>query len=198
MELKKITKKYDFSSFLFVGIIIYSYLCTVNKKSMLNPKILEVMGLDIYFGRANKSTYNDAVRHNKELSEKIDALYEKNTPESIKEAVNLRGEFEPIWEELLYFRKVNLLIPFFGYKENMSDMIIPKEKVEQLVDSCKKVLNGDGDAEDLLPTEGGFFFGRTEYDDLYTQRVMFVLKSFNDLLETFDFDKYYLIMHCWW
>ena len=156
------------------------------------------MGLDIYFGRAKKATYNDVVRHNKELAVKIDSLYEKNTPESIAEAVNLRGEYQPVLEDVLYFRKVNFLLPFFGYEENMSDVIIPKEEVEQLVYNCKLVLNGDGVAEDLLPTEGGFFFGGTEYDDVYTQRVMFVLKSFNDLLETFDFDKNYLIMHCWW
>lgn len=44
------------------------------------------------------------------------------------------------FKELLFFRKVNFLLPFFDYTENCEDIEINKQQVEDLVDTCKQVL----------------------------------------------------------
>lgn len=44
---------------------------------------------------------------------------------------------------------------------------IPAYKLEELLETCKKVLANHSLAKSLLPTAKGFFFGSTEYDDCY-------------------------------
>ena len=44
---------------------------------------------------------------------------------------------------------------------------ITVDKLEALLDTCKKVLADHSLAGSLLPTTDGFFFGSTEYDDYY-------------------------------
>ena len=74
------------------------------------------------------------------------------------------------------FRKVNFLIPFFesqlGYKiENLCKVKIAKENAEELLRRCSAVLDDHSRAEELLPTQEGFFFGNTDYDDYYFRDV---------------------------
>lgn len=114
--------------------------------------------------------------------------------------------------EVAYFRKVNFLLPFFGYEENCSDIEIAKCEVEDLVASCNNVLalydrhkTGELNETELvemvsedLPTEGGFFFGSTEYDEWYFKDVEYVLKQFTNVLNETDWENETLYMHCWW
>ena len=110
-----------------------------------------------------------------------------------------------------YFRKVNFLTRFFNYEENCSDQVVSKEELAVLVESCDKVLKAvkkvKGDdvytinkevAEKELPTQSGFFFGSTEYDEWYIQDIKEVRKFAKRMLSTFDFEKNDLILHCWW
>ena len=91
-----------------------------------------------------------------------------------------------------YFRKVNFLIPFFesqlGYKiENLCKVKIDKEDAEELLRRCSAVLDDHSKAEELLPTQEGFFFGSTDYDDYYfmdVERVRDYVKG--TLLPEFD------------
>lgn len=79
--------------------------------------------------------------------------------------------YNSLYSEAAYFRKVNFLLPYFGYDENLSEIVINRCEVEELVDDCKRVLAAkDTDiaesvANELLPTEVGFFFGNTDYDE---------------------------------
>ena len=104
------------------------------------------------------------------------------------------GEFK----ELLFFKKVNFLLPFFDYTENYEDIEINKQQVEDLVDTCKQVLKEKSKAKTLLPNTEGFFFGSTEYDEMYFDNVKLVLQRFQHLLKTFNFEKDKLIMSCSW
>lgn len=110
--------------------------------------------------------------------------------------------------EVAYFRKVNFLLPFFGYEENCSDIEISKEQVENLINTCEHILSSkksglDEDTltelvQNTLPTEGGFFFGSTEYDEWYFKDVEYVLKQFTNVLNETDWENETLYMHCWW
>ena len=48
---------------------------------------------------------------------------------------------------------------------------IPLEKLEELLDTCKEVLEDHSLAKKLLPTLDGFLFGSTEYDEWYFRTI---------------------------
>ena len=69
-----------------------------------------------------------------------------------------------------YFRKVNFL---FAYYENKGKMVeqyyafTDKEDIDDIIDRCERVLAHHSLANELLPTQSGFFFGGTDYDEYY-------------------------------
>lgn len=74
-----------------------------------------------------------------------------------------------------YFRKVNFLVKYFsdlGFEvQNQTPFRVSKEDIEILLSRCKQVLADNSEAERLLPTMEGFFFGSTEYDSYYFEDV---------------------------
>ena len=88
-----------------------------------------------------------------------------------------------------YFRKVNFL---FAYYENEGKMVdqwfafVEKEDVDDIIDRCKRVLANHKLANELLPTQSGFFFGCTDYDEWYFKDVQDCLnqmKKYRKLLK---------------
>ena len=75
------------------------------------------MGLDIYFKRVNKIDFQFAKK--------------KDTQEAYDEL-----EIEDIG----YFRKVNCLLPFFGYEDDCSIHPIEKCQIQDLVNTAKELL----------------------------------------------------------
>ena len=156
------------------------------------------------------------------IKNEVDVLLSKTKDDDLKAQVSVRvPNLNEVLEadacfvmgdycnrEVAYFRKVNFLLPFFGYEENCSDIEISKEQVEDLIDACEHILSSteSGLDEDTLfelvrntlPTEGGFFFGSTEYDEWYFRDVEYVRNEFSRILETLDWENETLIMHCWW
>lgn len=53
---------------------------------------------------------------------------------------------------------------------------VSREQLQELIGLCKQVIGNRDLADDLLPSQEGFFFGSTEYDEYY----------FGDLLETVE------------
>ena len=90
-----------------------------------------------------------------------------------------------------YFRKVNFLVKYFadlGFDvENQIPFYITKDQVTELRNRCQTVLDDHSQAEDLLPTMSGFFFGSTDYNEYYFEDVKQVLKYCEEtLLPMFD------------
>ena len=82
-----------------------------------------------------------------------------------------------------YFRKVNLLFAYFENKGLMFDQyfaFMDKETCLDIIDRCKRVLEDHSLASELLPTQSGFFFGSTDYDEWYYQDVENVLKQLTE------------------
>lgn len=75
------------------------------------------MGLDIYFKRVNKIDFQFAKK--------------KDTQEAYDE-LDL--------EDIGYFRKVNCLLPFFGYEDDCSIHPIEKCQIQDLVNTAKELL----------------------------------------------------------
>ena len=164
------------------------------------------MGLDITFYKAKRLKDNETKERFEEISleeirktlatEYIKSIDERNS-KVIKELEEEKENTNP-WNKVAYFRKVNFLIPFFGYEENCSNIEIDKYQVEDLIEACKEVLANHDKASFLLPTQAGLFFGSTDYDDLYFDDVQNVKEKFEEVLADFNMDEDILIMHCWW
>lgn len=95
--------------------------------------------------------------------------------------------------EISYFRKVNFLVEYFenilgvGEILNCQNYTICKQDIEELIARCQFVLLNPELAEKLLPTQPGFFFGNTEYNEYYLKDVQDVLNDMvNNVLPKFD------------
>jgi hypothetical protein len=53
-------------------------------------------------------------------------------------------------------------------------------------------------AEELLPTQGGFFFGSTSYDQWYMEDITDTIDILTKVLETTDFDREIISYHSSW
>lgn len=53
-------------------------------------------------------------------------------------------------------------------------------------------------ASEILPTRGGFFFGKTEYDEWYLRDIEKTIDELEKLLNEFDFDNSYLVYTSSW
>ena len=93
--------------------------------------------------------------------------------------------------EIAYFRKVNFLVKFmesyYGkVVENCVPLEINKEVILELKNRCIKVLKDHTLAKELLPTQEGFFFGSTNYNEFYYKDVSSVLNKCDEILECFE------------
>lgn len=179
------------------------------------------MGLDIIFQKKNKSYDAEKADKLEKQIAKLDKKYKTAKTEATKQKI--LDKLSPLYKEeennkkyleVLYFRKVNFLLPFFNYEDNCSVISITKEQVEELVKRCNYVLdiyndltNNDKELDcfelynkvrDILPTQAGFFFGTTDYNEWYIKAIEYVKDEFEKLLNDFDFENEELFMTCWW
>lgn len=100
-----------------------------------------------------------------------------------------------IHEQVGYWRKANQIHNWFvehvqnGVDDCRYHNEVTKEDLEELLDTCHEVLCNPDLADELLPTQGGFFFGSTEYDEYYIQDLECTINTITKVLETTDFDK---------
>lgn len=107
-----------------------------------------------------------------------------------------------IKETLHDFRKRNWLIPFVENAvgdevENCGCYELSKETMIDLLDRIDKVLADHNFAEELLPTQGGFFFGGTEYDDQYFKNLQDAKDKLEEDVKSMDDDDT-AIFWSWW
>jgi hypothetical protein len=94
----------------------------------------------------------------------------------------VKKEIEGAYEEYdAYFRKVNFLFHYFDRTiSKMHDQyyaFVEPEDVDDIIDRCERVLKNHDLAHSLLPTQDGFFFGSTDYDNWYFSDVKDCLKQ---------------------
>ena len=80
-----------------------------------------------------------------------------------------------------YFRKVNFVFHYFDETiKKMHDQwfsFATAEDIDDLIWRCEQVLKDHNKAHELLPTQSGFFFGSTDYDDWYFDDVKDCLRQ---------------------
>ena len=142
------------------------------------------MGLDMYL---NAKRY---------LWSWQDESEDKKIANEIQKTANIPDGFKvkQIEIEVGYWRKANQIHRWFV--QNVQDgeddcgyYSVSKQDLIDLRDLCKKIVENKELAATELPTESGFFFGNTEYDDWYYQ----------DLAETIEIiDKALTLDHHQW
>lgn len=137
------------------------------------------MGLDMYL---TKKTY-------------VGGNYEFNKVEgNVK--LNVRGNELPVRldrltyviEDVGYWRKANQIHKWFvdnvqGGVDDCSKYTVEVEKLKELLRICKKVKKDHSLAEKLLPTQEGFFFGGTSYDEYYFYDIDTTINILTPLLK---------------
>ena len=115
---------------------------------------------------------------------------------SVQEVKEFFDDFIYYPEVDAYFRKVNFIYKYFQYKLEDEQCFIEKEDLLDIIERCEQVLADDTKAEELLPTQCGFLFGSTDYDDYYFDNVADCKKQMEHLLEDFDdnTDIIYVVM----
>lgn len=93
----------------------------------------------------------------------------------------LDEEVECAYEEYdAYFRKVNFLFKYYEDRGKMYEQyyaFTDVDDVDDLIYRCERVLKDHSLAHSLLPTQDGFFFGSTDYDDYYFSDVKDCLRQ---------------------
>ena len=147
------------------------------------------MGLDMYL---NKKTYVGA---NYDFNNVTGTLALKRNDVPIP--INL-NKIRYILEEQAYWRKANQIHRWFvnNVQEGVDDCGIYEvygEQLLELVELCRRVLADHSLADSLLPSQEGFFFGSTEYDEYYFAD----LESTIEQLEDVEPDTWYEYSSSW-
>lgn len=140
------------------------------------------MGLDMYL---TKQIYVGAKWEHRKVTGRV----------SIKvDGVRLPVTFKKISyiiEEAIYWRKANAIHRWFV--DNCQDgtdecqkTYVSRENLAKLLDVCKRVKKNHVLAGELLPTQNGFFFGSTEYDEWYWEDINYTIKAITNLLKKDD------------
>jgi hypothetical protein len=119
------------------------------------------MGLDMYL--TAKRYVSDYIAEDNDLNE---ALKKVDAPYRIK----------LIEMEAMYWRKANAIHKWFvdnvqGGVDNCAEYFVERKLLQELLQVCKEVKADPESAEDILPTEGGFFFGGREYREHYFECI---------------------------
>ena len=130
----------------------------------------EIMGLDMYLSARQ---YISRIDFSKEGMQEAPAFRE------MVEASGMTGLVEPdgyagVYVEVpvMQWRKANAIHNWFVTElgdgvDDCRPMGLGTDRLQDLVTLCEQVLEDNSKAEELLPTESGFFFGGTEYDEYY-------------------------------
>ena len=145
------------------------------------------MGLDQFLTR--KIYVGGNFEHN-EVSGEINI---KQRGENLK--INL-NKLTYINEEAGYWRKCNQIHYWFvqhvqGEEDDCGEYYVSREKLKELLNTCKAVLKEKDKAGELLPTRAGFFFGGTEYDEWYFKDIKETIKILEEALKDERGDFYY-------
>ena len=119
------------------------------------------MGLDMYLTR---ETYIGAEFSHRQIDGTIFI-----TKEGARVPINF-NQISEIIESVAYWRKANAIHKWFvdnvqNGTDDCGKYRVTVEQLKQLVKACKDILKDHSKAGELLPPQGGFFFGSTEIDE---------------------------------
>lgn len=194
-------------------------------KKIKNATLDELITLNNYFSwvtRPNKYKDNTMKEWNgKEEDVNLDLakdyISEYNHKYSAWDKEKKYG-YSTLFQKVACWRKANHIHKWFvdnvqngtddcGYYE------VTKEQLEQLLEICievrdnsKMIHDSEGEtyirdtstAERLLPTQSGYFFGGTGYDEYYLEDIRYTIKQLRKILKATDFEKEIVMYRASW
>lgn len=154
------------------------------------------MGLDMYLERFDREALPYKTMDLVDLKESDPAVYE-----AMKPHIKQRGDdcfpWESLSEEAVYWRKANHIHRWFveHVQDGEDDCDYHREvtasDLKELCSLCESVLAARDRkvSETVLPTQGGFFFGGTEYNECYYEDVEYTRERLEKVLKETDFEK---------
>ena len=145
------------------------------------------MGLDMTL---SKKTYVKQWEHKGEDNYNVEVTQRGESVKHIK-----RERISYVVEEVGYWRKANQIHNWFVQnvqegEDNCGEYHVYEEQLEELLGLCKQVLTNKELAEELLPSQSGFFFGGTEYDEWYFKNLEETIEIIETLLSERNEDGY--------
>lgn len=98
------------------------------------------------------------------------------------------GKVKSLVTEAAYWRKANAIHAWFvenvqGGVDECQRSYVDRSQLDELVVLCKSIIANPESGDELLPTQGGFFFGSTEYDEGYMEDLKDTVKMLEPLLD---------------
>ena len=89
-----------------------------------------------------------------------------------------------------YWRKSNMIHKWFvenvqDGNDNCDEYPVNRETLKKLQELCVQVVKNKDMAKTALPTQEGFFFGNTEYDEWYYHDIEDTINQIQDVLENY-------------
>jgi len=146
------------------------------------------MGLDMYLSRSKFVGFN--YEHKRKELEDLGIVL----PDLSFAGIDIK-KVTTITEDVMYWRKANAIHKWFvdrvqNGNDDCEEYLVSSEKLEELYNTIKLALSSRdneeiGNIEDILPTQCGFFFGGTDYDEYYWGDLV----STKEMLEKLFKDK---------
>jgi hypothetical protein len=147
------------------------------------------MGLDMYLEKRTDVRLWNFQKEEEQFEvivKKGGVTYPKINPKNVTTIV----------EELGYWRKANAIHRWFvenvqNNVDNCGEYFVPKSLLEKLLELCLAVKLNPEQADELLPTSSGFFFGGDEYDEWYFDKIEYTIEILKEALSDEDASYYY-------
>lgn len=148
------------------------------------------MGLDQYLSaRQYLSEYDDN-------GKRIQQAIRDNVPEV--------ADMTPTYItcEAMYWRKANAIHRWFvdnvqNGQDDCGRYYVDRSSLQELLDTINQVIADPEQASYLLPTQSGFFFGGTEYDEWYFKQLNYTRDRLTELLDP-KYDNWEFEYHSSW
>jgi hypothetical protein len=142
------------------------------------------MGLDMYL-YASKYESKSQWRNNKE---EVKGFYPSELQDLQTDIFERNFVSKETKYQVGYWRKFNALHSYIV--ENFADgedkcqqIYLSTKDLEQILNNLKNTKNNRSKAKELLPTQDGFFFGSTQYDEWYWNDVEYSIRLFEEVLK---------------
>jgi hypothetical protein len=148
------------------------------------------MGLDMYLN-AKRGLYPTLDKEEKRIIGEIKQIL----PE-IKAASDGQEQVD-IAFRIGYWRKANHIHGWFVQtvqegEDDCGEYHVSRERLQELLTLCKTAIEKKDQAGNILPTQEGFFFGSTDYDEGYFSDIEATIKIIKDCLKlSEDWEFYY-------
>ena len=155
------------------------------------------MGLDSYLRRKAYVKCWKSDDNGVKDATKVDILvrvtYPDGTSDSADYSVANPESGVDISMPVAYWRKANAIHRWFiqncaNGQDGCREMSVSVEQLMELRRLCEQVLEDHSKAPELLPTQDGFFFGSTEYDESYFWDLKHTVEALSNLDEGYWYE----------